>query len=115
MATQYTTLKNKTEQEICVEIENYLRGRSGIPVPSLEDFCLIQGYDIAEIENFKLGEKDLKIAIRKMQTRAIVTLEKFLLLDVSNIEFRNDDGKSYKLDKKGIIHQLEHLRKMMKE
>ena len=108
---KYSTLQNTTDEELCGEIENYLNGKSSIPVPSLEDFCLNKNYDMKDL---LLSSSEVQYAIRKIYLRAIVTLEKFLLIDVSRMEFSND-GKHYKLDKQGIMHQLVYLRKIMKE
>ena len=109
-----TTLKDKTDEEICEEIKRYLQSKSGVPLPSLEDFCIRHGYDIKDIIKVKLRSYEVEYAIRKIRTQAIVTLEKFLLLDVSNMEF-SVDNKQYKLDKKGIIYQLKILREQLKE
>ena len=102
---------DKTEQEICKEIENYLTEKNGFPIPSLEDFCVKYNYSASELKEKTILNQSLKYAVDKIKSRAIVTLENFLLLDVSKIEFKKDNGKSYKLDKKGIIYQLNKIKK----
>ena len=101
---------NKTEADLCIEIEEYLKGKNGIPLPSLEDFCLKHNYSFMELEDFRRQKSAINLTISKIKNRAVVTLEKFLLLDISNMEFKDDSGKSYKLDKKGIMYQLDKLK-----
>ena len=95
---------------LCDEIGFYLKEKSGIPVPTLEDFCQKHGYCTLDILNKSKYWFDLACAIDMINTRAIVTLENFLILDTSKIEFKNEDGKLYKLDKKGIVEQLKKLK-----
>ena len=96
---------------IISELELYINSRQGIPVPSIEDFCIRHNYSVRELKEISLTSKELRQGIEKIRTRAIVTLENFLLLDTSTIEFSNEDGRRYKLDKKGIIEQLKRLKK----
>lgn len=108
---KYSTLQNINDEELCEKIENYLTNKSSIPLPSVEDFCLKNNYDIMDL---LLGSSEVQYAIRKIYLRGIVTLENFLLLDVSRMEFMSNK-KHYKLDKQGIMHQLLYLRKVIKE
>jgi len=104
---------NKTEQELCADIKEYLKGKSGIPIPSLEDFCIKNNYTTLELENFAYAKDDLTYAIDDIETRAIVTLERYLMLDLTDFEFKTE-GQSFKLDKKGIIYKLRELKKTRK-
>ena len=104
---------NKTQEDICKEIEEYLGSKKGFPVPSLEGFCMKHNYSLGELKDFSLSKRELKYTIEKIRTQAIVTLEYFLLIDLSNIEFEDKDKekKKFKLCKKGIMFQLNKLKK----
>ena len=102
-------ITKKNADDICAEIELYLKKRTGIPVPSLEDFCISYGYNESTIRIAKSGSNNLENAIKNIYIQAISTLEKFLILDTSMMEFKSDD-KTYKLDKKCIMYQLKLLK-----
>ena len=111
--TSNIRVKGKKAKEFCNEINEYLKKRTGIPVPSLEDFCNNYDYVQSDINTAKSMGEEVRDAIYKINMQAIITLEKFLILDTSMMEFKAD-GKTYKLDKKGIIHQLKYLRSIVK-
>jgi len=104
-------LKMKKESELCKDIKDYLAVRNGIPIPTIEDFCQRYSYLIKELKRFAEGSMEVDFMLESINTQAIVILDKFLLLDISHMEFKDENGRPYKLDKKGIIDKLKLLRK----
>jgi len=96
-------------KEICNKIETYLQSKNGLPVPSLEDFCISNNYYEQEIKDNYLLNKDLRYAVESIKTKAIVILESLLVIETNTIELQQD-GKKVKLDKSGIKMQLRYLK-----
>jgi len=109
--TQLIPLHQIENEVLAEQVEEYLEGRTGFPVPTLSEFCIRYGY---EYERYRECMSRQHCILQRIYLQAIVTLEKFLVIDVSKMEFTND-GKTFKIDKKGIIEQLKQLREELKE
>jgi hypothetical protein len=111
-----TKLYEQDADVLATQVAEYLRGRTGIPPPSFEEFCVQHNYEYEELSSLLASTKSI---IKKIYLRAIMTLDKYLAIDVSQLEFEIIDEKgrkkSYKLDKRGIIEQLKQLRKILNE
>lgn len=93
-------------------VEDYLlqHANNSLPLPSLEDFCLQNNYDYVELWQVCEYDDKVKNAICKVLLSAKIVLEKLLLMDLS-VPFTNEQGRSLKLDKKGIIVKLQGVDK----
>jgi hypothetical protein len=105
----------KFAERVCAEVEEYLQSRTGIPVPTIENFCRKYGHDLKEIKYCKQRDEDLKKAISAIYVQGLDILQKFLVIDTGTLDFTGDDGKIYKLDKRGIIEQIKILHKAIEE
>ena len=97
------------------DIDVYLKKGNGFDIPSIEEFCHLYNYDEKDLHILRFNNRSLDCRLRKITRKAILTLERFLILNTDDIIVNGTDkeGKrqQYQLDKKGIILLLNSLRR----
>ena len=100
--------KKITKAELAL-LEQYIETAS--PYPTVEEFCLLNDIDYTHFYQWKYDDNASKL-VKKLYLKAYTILDKFLTIDTKTIQM-GSEGKWYKLDKKGIILNLEKLEKLL--
>ena len=93
-------------------LEEYINTAS--PYPLLEEFCFNNKIDIRDIKQWRMLDPELDEKVRQLFLKAIIMLDKYLILDTNNISF-GADNKKYKLDKKGLMYKLKELKELLNQ
>jgi hypothetical protein len=83
------------------------------PYPTVEEFCLLNNIELNDLKHWQLLDAELKRAVHFLHLKAYHTLEKFLIVDTTNVSF-GGDKKKYKIDKKGVLLKLKELKEILK-